>query len=67
MRKVVLDSCRKITKPRAWRGGAQIPKKEEEDVRLFDRCEAKRKEWAKHWQCDESVQNMKNKPWKLRN
>ena len=29
-----------------------------------DRCKAKRKEWAKHWQCHESVQNMKDKPWK---
>ena len=37
-------------------GGAQILEKEEEDARLLDRCEAKRKEWAKHWQCDESVQ-----------
>ena len=42
----------------------QILTKEEEDARLLDRCEAKRKEWAKHWQCDESVQNMENKPWK---
>ena len=33
----------KITKPTAWRGGAQILKKEEEDARLLDRCEAKRK------------------------
>ena len=46
----------KITKPTAWRGGAQILKKEEEDARLLDRCEAKRKEWAKHWQCNERVQ-----------
>ena len=53
----------KLTKPTAWRGGAQILKKEEEDARLLDRCEAKRKEWAKHWQCDESVQNMEGKPW----
>ena len=53
----------KITKPTAWRGGAQILKKEEEDARLLDRCEAKRKEWAKHWQCDESVQNLEDKPW----
>ena len=30
----------KITKPAAWRGGAQILKKEEEDVRLLDRCNA---------------------------
>ena len=37
-------------------GGAQTLEKEEEDARLLDRCEAKRKEWAKHWQCDESVQ-----------
>ena len=39
-------------------------KKEEEDARLLDRCEAKRKEWANHWQCDEEVQNVEDKPWK---
>ena len=39
-------------------------KKEEEDATLLDRCEAKRKEWAKHWQCDEEIQNMQNKPWR---
>ena len=50
-----------ITKPIARRGGAQILKEEEEKV--LDRCEAKRKEWAKHW-CDESVRNLKDKPWK---
>ena len=38
-------------------------KKEGGDARLLDRCEAWRKEWAKHWQCDESVQNMEDKPW----
>ena len=27
----------KITKPTAWRGGAQILKKEEEDVRLLEK------------------------------
>ena len=42
----------------------QILKEEEEDARLSDRCEAKRKEWAKHWQCDEEILNMKNKPWR---
>ena len=36
-----------ISKPR---GGAQILVNEEEDARLLDRCEAKRKEWAKYWQ-----------------
>ena len=41
----------------------QILKKEEEDARLLDLCEAKRKEWATHWQCDEETQNMQNKPW----
>ena len=55
----------KITKPTAWRRGAQILKKEEEDVRLSDRCEANKKEWAKHWQCDERVQNMEDKPRKM--
>ena len=33
-------------------------------MRLLDRCEAKRKEWAKHWQCSEDVQNLENMPWK---
>ena len=54
----------KNTKPTAWRGVAQILKNEEEDVRLLDRCAAKRKEWAKHWQCDEGVQKLEDKPWK---
>ena len=54
----------KITKPTMWRGGVQILKEEEEDARLSDRCEAKKKEWAMHWQCDESVQNVEDKPWK---
>ena len=54
----------KIKKPAAWRGG-QIQKSEEEDTRLLYRCEAKRKEWAKHSQCDENVQNMADKPWKI--
>ena len=55
----------KITKPTMWRGGVHILKKEEEDARLMmDRCEAKRKEWAKHWHCDEEIQNVQNKPWR---
>ena len=33
----------RITKPTSWREGAQILEKEEEDARLSDRCEAKRK------------------------
>ena len=53
----------KITKPTMWRRGVQILKKEE-DARLLDRCEAERKEWAKHLQCDEEMQNMENKPWR---
>ena len=30
----------------------------------MDRCEAKKKEWQKHWQCGERVQNMEDKPQK---
>ena len=33
----------KISQPTAWRGGAQILVNEEEDARLLDSCEAKRK------------------------
>ena len=55
---------RKITKPTMWRGGMQILKDEEEDARLLDGCEAKKKEWAKHWLCEEEIQNMQSKPWR---
>ena len=37
---------------------------EEEDARLLNRCEAKRKEWPRHRQCDVSVQNVDDKTWK---
>ena len=52
----------KITQSTMWR--REVLKKEEEDARLLNRCEAKRKEWAKHWQCDEEIQNVQNKPWR---
>ena len=42
----------------------EILKKGEEDARLLDRCETKRKERAKHWQCNESVQIWEDKLWK---
>ena len=35
-----------ITKPTIWRGGVQILKKEEENAKLLERCEAKSKEWS---------------------
>ena len=38
----------RITKPAAWRGGAQIMKEKEEDAKPLARCEKKRKEWADH-------------------
>ena len=37
----------KITKPTAWRVGAQLLKKEEEHARLLDRCEAKKERMGK--------------------
>ena len=53
-----------ITKPTAWRGGAQMLKKEEKDARLLDRWEAKGKEWAKQWMCNESVPRQKSAIWR---
>ena len=38
----------------------------EEVAKPMARCEEKRKEWAKHWQCDMDVQKQENKPWKIR-
>ena len=35
----------KITKPTAWRGGAQILKKEDEDARLVDTVKQRGKNW----------------------
>ena len=29
----------------------------------MDRCEAKGREWAKHWQCVEEVQKVEEKLW----
>ena len=53
-----------VSKPSAWRGGAQILVNEEEDARLLDRCEAVWKDWSTHWQRDEEVQSMQDKPWR---
>ena len=65
VQKGVLDLLYKITEPTMWRRGVQILKKEE------DRCEVDwtvvrrwGKNGAKHWQCDEEIQNMQNKPWR---
>ena len=33
-------------------------------MRLPDLCEVKRKVWSIHWQCNEEVQNMQDKPWR---
>ena len=46
------------------RRGEQILNREEEDAKPLARCEKKRKEWAKHWQCGKEVQDQKNKPWR---
>ena len=54
----------KITKPMMLSGGVQILEKDQDDARLLDRCEVERKEVSKHWQCDEEVQSMQDKPWR---
>ena len=46
----------RITKPAAWRGGLQVLEDLEGDVKPTRRCEEKKKEWAKHWQCDSEAQ-----------
>ena len=42
----------------------QILKEKEEDAKPLPRCEEKRKEFAKLWQCDTEVQDLNGKPWK---
>ena len=53
-----------ITKPTAWRGVVPVLQEDARDVRLWDRCEEKRKEWAKHWQCNTELQDLKDKTWR---
>ena len=53
-----------ISKPTTWRRRGQILKEEEEDAKPLARCEEKRKEWAKHWQCGKAVQDQKNRAWR---
>ena len=52
VRREVLGFCARSRNPQ-----------QEEDARLMVRCEAKIKEWTKHWQCNEEVQNLAGKPW----
>ena len=47
----------RLTKSTMWRGGVQTLEREEEDARLLGLCEAKRKEWSTHWQCNEEIQS----------
>ena len=54
----------KITKPTAWRGGVQILKEEEKDVRSLATGEEKEREWAKQQQCNTEVQDLQDKPWR---
>ena len=48
----------RISKSTVWREGIQILSKEEEDSRPMARSEEKRKEWAKHWQCNTKAQDL---------
>ena len=45
-----------ITKPRPWRGGAQVIEHVFEDAQLLKRVEGKRQEWQEHWQVDTAEQ-----------
>ena len=54
----------KIPKSAAWKGGLRVLEECEEDVKHMTRCEEKRKEWAKRWQCDSALQSMEDKPWR---
>ena len=42
----------------------QIVNEDEEDAKPSARSEEKRKEWAKHLQCDTKVQDPKDTPWR---
>ena len=52
-----------ITKPRPWRGGAQVIENAFEDAQPLKRVEAKRQEWREQLQVDTREQLMDDKPW----
>ena len=60
----MLDLSTKSRSQRCGGEGVKILEKEEEDAKLLARCQAKRKEWSDHWQCNEEIQKMQNKPWR---
>ena len=35
-----------------------------EDVKPMRRCEEKRKEWARHWECDSEAQAVHDNQWR---
>ena len=37
----------------------------ERDVGPLRGCKEKKKEWAKRWQCNTEVQDLKDKPWRI--
>ena len=52
----------RITKPTSWRGGVHLKGRKWTPGKWI--VAEKRKEWARHWQCDTSAQNQENTPWK---
>ena len=45
-------------------GGVQVLDEVETDVEPLRKCQVKRKERAKHWQCNTKVQDLKDKHWR---
>ena len=51
-----------ITKPRRWRGGAQIIEDVSEDAQPLKRAKVKRQDWREQWQVDTPEPVMDDKP-----
>ena len=57
-----------ITKPRPWRGGAQVLVDVFEDAHPLKRVEVIRQEWKEHWQVDAPEQVLESgSMWSLAN
>ena len=50
-----------ITKPRPWRGGAEVIEDVFEDAQPLKKVDVKRQKWRDHWQVDTPEQRMDDK------
>ena len=54
----------RITKPKLWRRRSTVLGERRGGCEVVGLLCGKKEKWSIHWQCDEEVQNTKDKPWR---